>query len=206
MTEENLNPEVENELLPVEEIQYEDDDAGETIQTAPETYGSLKGETVLYDDKTGQLVDIKTLPPFERIKMVSNREGKTINEPVKNCKHCYGRGYTAIDAHDGVPTPCTCVFRDFYKQNPGYKNTDFPSFNRKTRREMKKYYTRKQLPNPALEKRQKRMNAVLTEAAKSLLAKDVAESAEIESMIVEPEVVPFDGIESAEFTEVVKED
>jgi len=32
-----------------------------------------------------------------------------MQEPKKNCKHCYGRGYTGKDIAFGRVTPCGCV-------------------------------------------------------------------------------------------------
>jgi len=194
---------LEEELLPVEDIQYEEE-AGLDISTT-ENYDAIKDDTILVNPETGEVVDVRTLPPFERIKFVSNRSGKTINDPDKNCKHCYGRGYTAIDVQDGIPTPCKCIFKDFYAANPHYKNVEFPSYNRQMRRHIDKTSRKKPVANPALEKRQKRMNDLMMANIKNMLANDIGESAEIETTVQE-EVLPFTGVESAEFTPTVSEE
>jgi hypothetical protein len=201
MSEETQNQE---ELeLPLEEIQYEEQ-ADSTDIVVDENYTPVKDANVLLNPETGEVVDVKTLPPFERIKFVSERSGKKINDPDKSCKKCYGRGYVNIDVQDGVPTPCTCIFKDFYAANPYYKNVEYPSYNRKMRKQIEKQNKRKQLPNPALEKRQKKMNDLMKESIKKMLAKEASETVEVETE--SPEVVPFDGVESAEFTQATSEE
>lgn len=193
---------LEEELLPIEEAQYEEESGSEISTT--ENYAPIRDENILVNPETGAVVDVRTLPPFERIKFVSNRSGKTINDPDKNCKHCYGRGYTAVDVQDGVPTPCKCIFKDFYAANPHYKNVEYPSYNRQMRRHIEKSNKKKQIPNPVLEKRQKRMNDLMMTNIKKMLANDISQSAELET--VEPEVLPFSGVESAEFSPIVSEE
>ena len=183
-----MSENLENEELPLEPIQYEDDsyESGEIV--TGEQYAQVKDETVLLNPTTGETIDVKTLPPLERMKFVSNREGKTLNDPDKNCKHCHGRGYTSIDAQDGVPTPCKCLFKDFYEANPYYKNVEMPSYNRKYRRAMERQKKRKPVANPALEKRQKRINDLMVAKVRSMLAEEANleafESTEIESEIL----------------------
>jgi hypothetical protein len=200
MSEELQN--IEEELLPVEEVQYEDESGSEIVTT--ENYAQLKDENVLLNPETGEVVDVKSLPPFERIKFVSERAGKTINNPDHKCKKCYGRGYVNIDAQDGVPTPCTCIFKDFYAANPYYRGVEYPSYNRKMRKLYERQAKAKPVSNPALEKRQKRMNDLMKQNIRKMLAAEAEANAEIES--VETEVLPFDGVESAEFTPVASEE
>lgn len=201
MSEETNQEELE--ILPTEEVQYEENDTGSEI-IVDENYTPVKDSNTLMNPETGEVVDVKSLPPFERIKFVSERAGKTINDPDKSCKKCYGRGYVNIDAQDGVPTPCTCIFKDFYAANPYYKGVEFPSYNRKMRKQIEKQNKRKQLPNPALEKRQKRMNDLMKESIRKMLAKEASENVEVVES--QPEVVPFDGIESAEFSPTKSEE
>lgn len=199
---EEINQE-ELEILPTEEIQYEEDESGSEIAVA-ESYAPVKDTNVLLNPTTGEVVDVKTLPPFERIKFVSERSGKTINDPDKKCKKCYGRGYVNIDVKDGVPTPCTCIFKDFYAANPYYKGVEYPSYNRKMRRHLERQSKKKPVANPALEKRQKRMNDLMKDNIRKMLAKEASENVEVDS--VETEVVPFEGVESAEFTQPASEE
>jgi hypothetical protein len=200
MSEELQN--IEEELLPVEDVQYDEDSGSEIVTT--ENYAQLKDENVLLNPETGEVVDVKSLPPFERIKFVSERAGKTINNPDQKCKKCYGRGYVNIDAQDGVPTPCTCIFKDFYAANPYYRGVEYPSYNRKMRKLYEKQAKAKSTTNPSLEKRQKRMNDLMKQNIRKMLAAEAEENAQIES--VETEVLPFDGVESAEFAPVVSEE
>lgn len=177
----------ENENLELSQVQYEDDtyEPG-TVETG-EQYSGIKDTTVLLNPTTGETIDLDTLSPFERIKYVSLREGKTINDPDPKCKHCYGRGYVNIDAVDNIPTPCKCLFRDFYKQNPHF-NVSMPSYNRKARRAMERASKKKPVSNPALEKRQKRMNDLMINKIRQMLATETSENAQNEQ-ITESEVV-----------------
>lgn len=199
MSEELQNLE---ELLPVEEVQYEEE-SGSEISTI-DNYAQIKDENVLLNPETGEVVDVKSLPPFERIKFVSERAGKTINNPDHKCKKCYGRGYVNVDAQDGVPTPCTCIFKDFYAANPYYRGVEYPSYNRRMRRAYERQAKAKPVSNPALEKRQKRMNDLMKQNIKKMLAEEAANNVEVESM--ETEVLPFEGVESAEFTPITSEE
>lgn len=184
-----MENETPNELEVVNEpIVYDDDNFESPVIETNGNYENIKDSSVLLNSETGEIVDINTLSVFERIKYVSNKEGKTINDPLPSCKKCHGRGYTYIDAEDGIPTPCKCVFRDFYAQNPHF-NVDMPSYNRKARKAMERNAKKKPVPNPALEKRQKRMNVLMIDKIKKMLAEQAVDSSELESVNESAEIV-----------------
>jgi len=161
---------IEEEILPVEEVveptqevldsEYEQEyaeDAG-SIDIPGESYSGIKESVVAIDSESGAIIDESKLTPFERIKLTTRKLGKEINDPNKSCKHCHGRGYTYIDL-DGTPTPCKCLFKDWYAQNPTYKNVQMPSYNRAYRRAADKHQRSKKVPNTALiQRKQKLLN------------------------------------------------
>lgn len=145
---------VQPELDSVDPTEYED--AGESIDIPGEAYSGIAESSVILDQSTGTVIDESKLSPFERIKLTTRKLGKEINDPDKKCKHCYGRGYTNVDI-DGTPTPCKCLFKDWYAQNPHYKNVAMPSFNRKYRRAAEKHQKAKPVVNTALVKRKQKL-------------------------------------------------
>lgn len=160
----------EEEILPIEEVveptqeaaesEYEQEypEEGGSIEIPGESYSGIKESVVALDADSGAIIDESKLTPFERIKLTTRKLGKEINDPNKNCKHCHGRGYTYIDL-DGTPTPCKCLFKDWYAQNPTYKNVQMPSYNRAYRRAAEKHQKSKKAPNPALiQRKQKLLN------------------------------------------------
>jgi hypothetical protein len=103
-----------------------------------------KGD-VFIDPATGKIIDRDSLPPLEQIKIVARNMGHTINNPDKNCKKCHGRGYQGKRVEDNAPIPCSCIYKDYYKEHPEVKKQmeQMPAVNRKARRfydkQMKKF-------------------------------------------------------------------
>jgi hypothetical protein len=64
------------------------------------------------DVEKGAVIDKKDIPPIEIIKEMAKRFSVNIKNPNSGCRHCYGRGYSGIDAKTQAPIPCTCLFRD----------------------------------------------------------------------------------------------
>lgn len=161
-----MTKKIEDENLPVEEIvetplveqefESEYEQEGESINVAGESYSGIKETVVALDADSGTIIDETKLSPFERIKLTTRKLGKEINDPNKNCKHCHGRGYTYLDL-DGTPTPCKCLFKDWYAQNSAYKNVQMPSYNRAYRRAAEKHQKSKKAPNTALVKRKQKL-------------------------------------------------
>jgi hypothetical protein len=204
----------EEEILPIEEVieptqevvesEYEQEysEEGGSIEIPGESYTGIKESVVALDADSGTIIDESKLTPFERIKLTTRKLGKEINDPNKSCKHCHGRGYTYLDL-DGTPTPCKCLFKDWYAQNPTYKNVQMPSYNRAYRRAAEKHQRSKKAPNTALiQRKQKLLNymkqsvmntpeyreiveaqlrarAAEEEAMKALLESSASESAEV---------------------------
>jgi hypothetical protein len=143
------------ELFPTEETTEVVEEEDELLETAEseedegvegslgENYGEVEKEIIYVDPATGETVDPNNLDPWGKIKFIATQLGQTIDEPNKKCKHCYGRGYTSIDATTKLPTPCSCVYTTYRKNNP-HAETIRPKMNRasgrKYRKAISKYY------------------------------------------------------------------
>ena len=101
----------------------------------------VEQENVFVDPSTGEIIDRASLPPLEQIRIAAKNLNQTINEPHKNCKKCYGRGYTGINLDGNVPVPCTCIYEEFYKNNPDAKKPENSLVsNRQTQRRHDKQF------------------------------------------------------------------
>ena len=81
------------------------------LDFAEHSYNRVDGVEVVFD-KDNNAVDKQNvaLTPFQVIKGLARTLGQTINDPLPNCKQCYGRGYTGRDATTKAPIPCHCIF------------------------------------------------------------------------------------------------
>jgi hypothetical protein len=126
---------VEAEYTEVEEsLTFVSEDEEEQVVGVEDNYGTIDKDVVYVDPNTGEQIDPNNLGPFEKIKFIANQLGQTLDEPQKNCKHCYGRGYTAIDAKSKLPVACSCIYKTFRKTNPNWQNAQTPSTNRSAKR------------------------------------------------------------------------
>ena len=82
------------------------------IKKYGQTYDLPENRDAFVDVEKGAVVDKKDIPHIEIIKEMAKRFNVNIRNPNSGCKHCYGRGYSAIDAKTQAPIPCTCLFRD----------------------------------------------------------------------------------------------
>jgi len=95
-----------------------------------EKYEAPKEQEIVIDGSVTK--DVKELPPFEQIKLASEKFGIEINDPKENCKTCYGRGFDGWRIlnpnwkrekapEEKEPVPCLCIFpkkiRDQQKQS-----------------------------------------------------------------------------------------
>jgi len=62
------------------------------------------------DMKTGEVIDKEKIDPMDVIRKIAEKTGTKIQDPKKNCKKCWGRGYTARDAETKAPIPCKCIY------------------------------------------------------------------------------------------------
>jgi len=62
------------------------------------------------DLKSGEVVKQEDISPMDVIRKLAEKTGAKILDPKKNCKKCWGRGYTARDAKTKAPVPCACIF------------------------------------------------------------------------------------------------
>lgn len=150
--EENLTleqvPEIANlqiDALP-DVIEYEEEgsDSLPVLDITDYSGVSINKEDAFLDEN-GQIIDPASLSVFDRLKLAAKRIGQSVNDPDKNCKKCYGRGYTGINRDGNIPLPCDCIYKKFYKENPNWRNQQMPSWNRKAKRsydkKMSKYIT-----------------------------------------------------------------
>lgn len=171
MSEElNEIPEVEAEVVeytsPILSVE-DGEEEGEYVEVKEE-YGEVEKEVVYLDPITGEQLDPNNLGPFEKIKFIANQLGQTIDEPTKNCPHCYGRGYTSVDAKNGLPTACSCIYKTYRKANPDWAQTVRPAPNRKMKRAQSKQMSKLiQRMKPAYEK-----DLAIKEASRAGLGKN----------------------------------
>lgn len=77
----------------------------------PGGYEAPADKNTVVDTTTGQVEEIKNLPPLEQIKMAAAKFNITLNDkPKKNCKKCYERGYIGFDSKEKTPITCQCMF------------------------------------------------------------------------------------------------
>lgn len=76
-----------------------------------QTYAQPKNRDEFVDVEKGEVIDKKDIPPIEVIREMAKRNNVPMTDPNKSCKHCYGRGYSGIDAATQAPIPCSCLFR-----------------------------------------------------------------------------------------------
>jgi ferredoxin-thioredoxin reductase catalytic subunit len=73
--------------------------------------------------------------PYEMIQEAATLFGVEVKQPKKNCKHCFGRGYTGLNAKDKSPIACTCIYPDMNAETKvAWQNRDFIPRNRKEKR------------------------------------------------------------------------
>ena len=92
------------------------------------SYNLPEDEEIFVDEQDGSIKLDKDLSPFEKIQVVAKKNKVKINDPKKNCKHCYGRGYIGFDINkENYPVPCTCIYPSETRQQkpslaPNYKS------------------------------------------------------------------------------------
>jgi len=65
--------------------------------------------------------------------------GVKVKDPKSDCKHCNGKGYTSINATNGIPVQCHCIEPDISKETKeNYENRKITPRNRKERRTLMK--------------------------------------------------------------------
>ena len=64
------------------------------------------------EEKEEGVKEIKDLTPWERIKIVAQKNNIKIQNPNPNCTKpgCYGRGYIGTHKDTSMPVPCVCIF------------------------------------------------------------------------------------------------
>ena len=102
-------------------------------------YSPIEPIDVMFDGET--VIDKEQITPFDVIKRVSEATGQKINNPNKNCKKCYGRGYIGRDFSCGSPVPCECIFdKESISNGKNLFHYGLNKMNRKDRRKSKNMY------------------------------------------------------------------
>lgn len=99
---------VENNMFISEDFDEEFDSTG--ILTG-EQYDLPTDADSFVDTDTGEVIKREDMTPWQIIKAIAKQNGTILQDPLKGCHHCYGRGYEGIDAHTKMPFPCRCLFR-----------------------------------------------------------------------------------------------
>ena len=143
MSEENEMIEAEfEEVAPIveetQELPFVEESEEEAFGDITDNYTDVDGKVVYVNPETGEHLDPNNLTPWEKIKFISIQIGQTIDEPKKDCKHCYGRGYTSLNLDDNSPVPCSCIYRTYRASNPSWYQIQ--SQTMKQNRKQKKAY------------------------------------------------------------------
>jgi hypothetical protein len=108
-----------------------------------QTYDAPEDKSGIMDTKTGAILDKEELSPFELIKAVAKETGLELQDPNKNCKKCFGRGYVGIDSISRQPMPCECIQPKRVEGEKGQERQPAqPKMNRQQRRHMEKMQKR----------------------------------------------------------------
>lgn len=148
-----MSEELENKIpedvktFPVTNIPLVEDDGDEegleSIGLGDYSNVNISKKNIYVNPETGEQVDPNTLTIAQKLKYIATSMGQKVNDPDPKCKKCYGRGYTGINPDGNIPHVCDCMYKEFYKENPHWKNQTMPSWNRKDKRRhdkmMKKY-------------------------------------------------------------------
>ncbi|MFW6272862.1 MAG: hypothetical protein ACOC2U_03685 [bacterium] len=103
----------------------------------------LEEQESLVVSKDGEVVNEKTLTPYEKIRAIAEQSGIEIKNPRSGCKHCYGRGYVGFKVGTEEPIPCSCIYTN--EQRINGTNSRY-NYNRKEKRRLAKKM-KKQLKN-----------------------------------------------------------
>ncbi len=95
---------------------------------------SVEAGKMYINPETGETVDGNSLSVLDKLKMIGKELGQTLDDPDPSCKKCYGRGYDGF-TQNGLPRPCNCMYKTFFKENPHWRGRGLPSMNRKARRQ-----------------------------------------------------------------------
>lgn len=127
----------------------------ETNNLFNQQYNLPEDRDEFVDMSSGEIVGREKIDPFDVIRKVAEKTGTKIQDPKKNCKHCYGRGYTARDAKTKSPIPCSCIYPKLEGDaalERQYIESQFAKPSRKERRTMAK------LTRKSIKKNKKRKN------------------------------------------------
>lgn len=132
-----LEPEVQTfqvEAIALQDSDEDDELEGESIGLGDYSSVEAKKDNIYLDPTTGETIDPETLTVAQKLKFIATSMGQTVNDPDPKCKKCWGRGYTGINPDGNIPHVCDCMYKEFYAQNPHWKNQQMPAWNRRAKR------------------------------------------------------------------------
>jgi hypothetical protein len=146
MSNDELNLTEEVVTLPITTIdsfvEENDEDEGQSLSLTSD-YSTIKiDQKNTFVSETGEVIDEANVTVLDKMKISARAIGQELGDPDKNCKHCYGRGYTGINIDGNIPQPCKCLYKKFFKENPNWRNQQMPSWNRKAKRQYDKAMTK----------------------------------------------------------------
>jgi len=100
---------IETNIVEPESVE-EESETGEGLLTGAK-YEVPTDAGAFVDTKDGKVIKREDLTPFQLIKAIADQNGYKIKNPDKSCRHCYGRGYEALDSKTQMPILCRCLFR-----------------------------------------------------------------------------------------------
>lgn len=101
----------------------------------------IEAQDQYFDTGSGELVDDKELTIFQKIKIIAQRMGYEINDPKKDCRKCWGRGYTGLKKDTKEPVLCSCIFKPEDRAN--MQQSPDQKMSRAQRRHMDKVVRRR---------------------------------------------------------------
>lgn len=125
-------------------IEYEDEGEyveGDIVEGAG-AYKAPSTKTGVINTLTGEVEDNnENIGPWDVITAVSKQLGIKIQDPNKNCKKCFGRGWIGRIASTKQPVPCQCIYpemtADEQKRTRVYQDKmSVATMNRKQKRAM----------------------------------------------------------------------
>lgn len=130
---------------------YEEQELGQVIDLGSNQIQIDDASTFVVEGDTGKIEEynnpeMPVLTDFDKIKATAKVMGIKIQDPRKNCKNCYGRGYTGFNTLTKQPITCHCIFPKAQTQEEQLNQlVNGPQVvpNRAMRRKMEKQSRRK---------------------------------------------------------------
>lgn len=147
-------------LESISDVEYDDSD--DYIEGGDEStnYKVDHKKEALVNTASGEVTtpEQKPMTPWDLIVQTAKAMNVEIRDPKKNCKNCFGRGWTGIDVTTKNPVVCQCIFptktpaeKQKEYQSEGYQKVAMAGMSREQRRRFAKI-NKKALRQMAIEK------------------------------------------------------